>query len=168
MRLFILIFALGMPAQAGAQASLRLLEPAQPEPTISTEARLVLELGGAVLGTLIGFAATEYGMTAIHGEPMLTTRHGSLELEPFTMSGAYYAMLAPLFVSTAVSLVGDAVDYDGSYLGSLVGAAVGMLSALVLSVIAMIAVQDFSAGSDVLVVTGLALPMAGAIIGFEL
>src|SRR5688572_1632013 len=106
MRAFVLFLLLSLSAQASAQANDFLREPAPAKPTVSTGERLVLELGGAVLGTLVAFAIAEGGTRALSGDPMLTTEHGSLELDPFTMSGAYYGFFAPFIVSTAVSLVG--------------------------------------------------------------
>lgn len=155
------VLALSVPASAQATS-------AESTSAVSQNARVALELGGALLGTIGTLVLTESFALSMQERPIFQLDDGSLRIDPFTASGAYFALIDPFVVSTAVSLTGDALGHRGSYLGSLIGAIVGMASAFVLTGAVVLAAQSFDPAAPVLNVTTVVFPVLGSVIGFEL
>jgi len=163
MRILVLLGALALAVPVHAQVI-----GGEEGSAVSGEARVALELGSALLGTVGTLVFTESFAHSMQGEPIFQLRDGSLRIDPFTDSAAYFALLAPFVVSTAVSLTGDALGQRGSPLGSLVGAVIGMVSSLAFTIAVIFAAQSWEPTAPVLEVTAIAFPVLGSVIGFEL
>ena len=149
------------PPWAASNAPPPLVIPRQPQ---SRTERILIEAGGGVgAGVVLGVGGLYIGFLA--GAVAATDSRGRTSAERFLAAGAYGgAVGAALGVPIGVYLVGNNFNGNGGFgwtvLGSLAGGAVTF---------GLVAIADQAEiSAAVPLVAGIVLPVAGAVLGYEL